>query len=73
MPAPILERALVAREPGAERLLELAGDLCLAVRLVGDPPLGVVVRGRHVVVARVDVLDGVRGVSRHEARGSICA
>ena len=67
---PDLER--VAERPGAagEDLPELAHDLLEPAGAEVDAPLGVVARGRVVVVARVDVADRLRcGRGRHGGGG----
>ena len=56
-PGADLERAPEARRLAAQRLAELAQHLALALGVVGDAPLGVVARGRQVVVADVGVED----------------
>ena len=55
-----LQGALEAGGLAAERLAHLGGDLRLADVAEVDAPLGVVVVGRHVVVAGVDVADLLR-------------
>ena len=61
MPAPISSASPNgAVGPAAQRLGELRAHLLLADRAEVDPPLGVVVVGRRVVVAGVDVLDPLR-------------
>ena len=56
--------------PGAEQLLDLAQYLGPADVAEVDAPLGVVLRGRHVVVAAVDVEDLLGRVGRgHGAHG----
>ena len=52
------------RGPGAERLRHLRPHLALAERPEVDPPLGVVVGGRRVVIAGVGVLDLLGGRRR---------
>jgi hypothetical protein len=54
-------------ELAAERLRELAGDLALAEIAVVDAPLRVVVLGREVVVADVDLVDLLRCGRRSHA------
>ena len=63
-----LERALEQRQPPAERLADLAEHLLAADLAPVDAPLGVVVRGRAVVVTGVDVADRVGRAGRsHQA------
>ena len=73
-PGADLQRAVEARRRAAERLAHLAEHLRAADLAEVDAPLGVVVGGRDVVVAGVDVADGLVGWrGRPWARASVPA
>ena len=72
-PGADLERPRVVAGLACERLAHLGEHLVVAELAEVDAPLGVVVIGRHVVVARVDVADLLGAESRWHGRHHILA